>query len=299
MHVGITPLSKNPFAPSITYFAQTSGSSLYDLELITGLLGLLFTSPTGASETGHSGDGYIRITVIQGVKLFPTMYLGEKEIIAGYLGNIPLLDILFRQKTESDTESDTKPDEDIVVPSNITNLVTNGDFENGITGWTDSSDNVSATVNTITKSDGTTTKVLELAVTSTASVDAVTWIVSNKFSTIEGHIYYARCYYKGLSTNQQAYSPHIAILEGSGSGWLAPGVGANAQVTEYTKNSVYATSKSSGASAEVRLIVTRGSTTNTIQIGNKAFFDDVVCYDLTATFGAGNEPTKAWCDENL
>ena len=34
-------------------------------------------------------------------------------------------------------------------------------------------------------------------------------------------------------------------------------------------------------------------------VGNKAFFDDVVCYDLTATFGAGNEPTKEWCDENL
>ena len=275
----------------------TPDNYLTEAETIAG--NVAFLAPTGTSETGHSGNGYIRITVIQGVKLFPTMYLGEKEIVAGYLGNIPLLDVLFRQKTESDTESDTKPDEDIVVPSNITNLVTNGDFENGITGWTDMNDNVSATVNTITKSDGTTTKVLELAVTSTASVNGVTWVRSNTFTATAGHVYYARCYYKGLSTNQQLYEPKISIIEGGGSGWLVSGAAANAQVTSYTKTSAYGTCTISGSLAEVRLIATRGNTNTTIQVGNKAFFDDVVCYDLTATFGAGNEPTKEWCDENL
>jgi len=29
------------------------------------------------------------------------------------------------------------------------------------------------------------------------------------------------------------------------------------------------------------------------------YYDDVFLIDLTATFGAGNEPTKAWCDANL
>ncbi len=30
-----------------------------------------------------------------------------------------------------------------------------------------------------------------------------------------------------------------------------------------------------------------------------SYFDDVLCLDLTETFGAGNEPTKEWCDENI
>jgi len=29
------------------------------------------------------------------------------------------------------------------------------------------------------------------------------------------------------------------------------------------------------------------------------YYDDVFLIDLTATFGAGNEPTKAWCDEHI
>ena len=41
-------------------------NSQYYLENATTLAGnTAFTSPTGASETGHTGDGYIRITVIQ------------------------------------------------------------------------------------------------------------------------------------------------------------------------------------------------------------------------------------------
>jgi hypothetical protein len=273
----------------------TSDDYLTEASTIAG--NVAFLAPSGTSETGHSGNGYIRITVIQGVKLFPTMYLGEKEIVVGYLGNIPLLDVLFRQKT--DTEPDTNPDEDIVVPSNITNLVTNGDFENGMTGWTDMNDNVSTAINTITKADGTTTKVLELAVTSTDSINAITWVRSNTFTATAGHIYYARCYYKGLSTNQSLYEPKISIIEGGGSGWLVSGTAANAQVTSYTKTSAYGTCTISGSLAEVRLIANRGSTNTTIQVGNKVFFDDVVCYDLTETFGVGKEPTKEWCDENL
>lgn len=33
--------------------------------------------------------------------------------------------------------------------------------------------------------------------------------------------------------------------------------------------------------------------------GDVAYFDDVLVVDLTDMFGAGNEPTQAWCDENI
>ena len=29
------------------------------------------------------------------------------------------------------------------------------------------------------------------------------------------------------------------------------------------------------------------------------WYDGVMLIDLTASFGAGNEPTKSWCDENI
>jgi hypothetical protein len=30
-----------------------------------------------------------------------------------------------------------------------------------------------------------------------------------------------------------------------------------------------------------------------------AYIDDVMLIDLTAAFGAGNEPTQEWCDTNI
>ena len=34
-------------------------------------------------------------------------------------------------------------------------------------------------------------------------------------------------------------------------------------------------------------------------VADQAWFDGVMIIDLTATFGAGNEPTRAWCDANI
>lgn len=69
---------------------------LTDAETIAG--NQSFLSPAGASEIGHLGNGYIRITVIEGQKSFQKMYLGENEIVAGYLGNIPLLNMPYIPK---------------------------------------------------------------------------------------------------------------------------------------------------------------------------------------------------------
>ena len=44
--------------------------------------------------------------------------------------------------------------------------------------------------------------------------------------------------------------------------------------------------------------------TNTISVNfaetsNYTYVDGVTVIDLTAAFGSGNEPTKAWCDTNI
>lgn len=54
-----------------------------------------FTSPSGSSEIGHSGNGYCRITAIDipikdeymNINKFTKIYIGEKEISNIYLGN--------------------------------------------------------------------------------------------------------------------------------------------------------------------------------------------------------------------
>ena len=52
-----------------------------------------FLSPDGVSETGHSGNGYIRITVIEAKTL--NMYLGSLIISEAYLGSVPISDCIL------------------------------------------------------------------------------------------------------------------------------------------------------------------------------------------------------------
>lgn len=50
--------------------------------------------------------------------------------------------------------------------------------------------------------------------------------------------------------------------------------------------------------ASVDDAVLRLAVQDTLQNSN-VYFDDVIFIDLTETFGAGNEPSKEWCDENI
>lgn len=71
----------------------TSIYYLSDAQTIAG--NTSFTSPDGSTETGHSGNGYCRITVIDmpvqdeymNINKFAKIYIGEKEISNIYLGN--------------------------------------------------------------------------------------------------------------------------------------------------------------------------------------------------------------------
>ncbi len=70
-----------------TYPSGCLLNSQYYLENATTLAGnTSFTSPTGASETGHTGDGYVRITVIEAnsgntlIKTTSNAWKGQKQI---------------------------------------------------------------------------------------------------------------------------------------------------------------------------------------------------------------------------
>ena len=38
---------------------------------------------------------------------------------------------------------------------------------------------------------------------------------------------------------------------------------------------------------------------NNNKVATISHFDGILCVNLTETFGAGHEPSKEWCDENI
>lgn len=138
-----------------------------------------------------------------------------------------------------------------------TNIITNGDFSNGTTGW---------------MSDMTT----GFAVTNGVAYFLPTGQyggITKTFPSITGHKYYVKSKIKTASGN-------FAIMMGAS-------VAAHSSVNQWETLSV---------------IYIAGGTTSTFALAESSatfldvYADDVLIIALTATFGAGNEPTQAECD---
>lgn len=146
-------------------------------------------------------------------------------------------------------------------------LVSNGDFSNGTTGW------YSANISTysISSSGGV------LTITANSSTD--TRIYGNVLGTTQNHKYYVSCFIKFDSA-----LPSQSVWVGSGG------------YSGYAQNVT-----TLGVWVRVAGIFTRGTGgDDTICIyprlttqGAKAYVKDVFCTDLTQMFGSGNEPTSA------
>lgn len=167
------------------------------------------------------------------------------------------------------------------------NLVANGDFSNGTNGW--SVYGSSGTMEVINDGDSKALKV-----TVTASTLSLQVMQSIDYITTENkdHIFYWSGWIKGSSSNVDAWGSNLIGLCDSTSS------GASEISTEYVfvsgRNSL--TSSSTGNQQWQRIrILSRGEDA----VGNVNYFKNIKCYDLTAMFGAGNEPDKAWCDANL
>ena len=169
-----------------------------------------------------------------------------------------------------------------VVPStyNITNLVTNGSFENGLDNWyTKYHENLS--INIVDDSSlskfGTKSSYIDFNIGGwyQQTIDSQT-----------GNIYYV-----SLDVNLVEVSDSNAGLRIINTndrevvfGYTIP------YVTNYYKK----LSGSFYASTDEMEIWYGGDTA-----GSKAYFDGYLLVDLTETFGAGNEPSQEWCDANI
>ena len=152
---------------------------------------------------------------------------------------------------------------------NATNLVTNGDFSGGTTGWTYTSGSISA-------SDGV------LAVTPTAQYGSGRQTIANHTS-YRGHKLYAM-----MSSKVDSLSVSLQVNDGaSGTNFNHTIVGA------YEKISTIHTVSQTSSTLVFVLQDTRASG------WTSSYINYAMVVDLTATFGIGNEPTATEMDKLL
>lgn len=153
-----------------------------------------------------------------------------------------------------------------------TNLVTNGDFSNGTTGFNISGATSSVSSNILTLT-GNGTGTLMSAVSTTGA-------------RIAGNKYYCASKIKPVSVQPTKIGLTIAGVGDQGL-IINPNLGATYRL------SGIATASSNATGFIVIPTITYGSTTTT---SNIAEISEVLCINLTTTFGAGNEPTLAEMD---
>lgn len=164
----------------------------------------------------------------------------------------------------------------------VTNMVVNGSFENGTTGW--AALNFTMNRSTVQKKHGSYSMPIATPNASHAQISQYVTIVSN-------NKYYGKI--SALKTTTLASAGQYDIIGFTGG--LEMDFANVDNTTIASANQWYSLSGivngvENKASAELRLF-----TLSQISIYSDSYF----MIDLTSTFGAGNEPSKAWCDANL
>lgn len=165
----------------------------------------------------------------------------------------------------------------------LVNLVSNGNFEDGITGWS-STHPVEVVTDAV---EGSALKIVPTGAYGWAYTDP-----ANRICIPQGHIIYmaGMCKRHGSGNtrmgiyNTDTKDGYFSVFE------IEPDV--------FTPLSIlYTVQPSSGNTMWSVLIY--GSGNATWSEGDYCIWDNVLLLDLTVIFGKGAEPTKTWCDEHI
>ena len=160
----------------------------------------------------------------------------------------------------------------------VLNLVTNGNFANGTTGWSAS---------------GATNAVANNTFTNTASGVAVSgFLYGTAFAPAIGDKLYLRS--KQKVTNANSILMRLCVYDGTAA------IVAQDQVnptinTQYLMSGVITTTRLSNHYIYMIHQYVNAATAN----GKVMEVQEVMLINLTTLFGAGNEPSAAWCDANF
>ena len=159
----------------------------------------------------------------------------------------------------------------------VKNLVSNGNFANGTTGWTIINSSIDNT-------DGMLQVTSTTTVTTGYAGQSVTFATNDKV--------YFRVKYE-LLTNLTAVNSYVGIRTWAASaGNVVFKTGVHPAGTTGTLSGIKTIVD--GALYTQMLLSVYDTTIPVI-----CKFDDAGCVNLTTLFGAGNEPTLAWCDANI
>ena len=158
------------------------------------------------------------------------------------------------------------------------NLVVNGDFSNGVSGWYYDDVNSYGALQ-LSANDNVLTINLVKSNTSNNIIKSETNI-----NTVAGHVYYAKLEAKSNSSNDFRF---YATLAGS------PNISTNDLVKDNEWHILSLRGVTGEYSYPFMISCYQPDKNNTVECRN------IAVYDLTAMFGTGNEPTQEWCDNNL
>lgn len=161
------------------------------------------------------------------------------------------------------------------------NVIDNGDFSKGTEGWTtDYSSRLTYQV-----INENSENVLKIQSKSASSYGDYT-VYKNVDIKGNGDIYYWSGYVKGSANNPSS---------GTGIQIRLSGISDTGPSTQSTEYKLFSCRKAITSDVtKIELFNPFDKTANCIY-----YFKNIKCFNLTEMFGAGNEPTKEWCDENL
>lgn len=175
---------------------------------------------------------------------------------------------------------------------NSKNLVGNGGFDTGSTGWTSLYPDVSFVSNTGGYS-GYCTRLSIASEPAYPNNNVVLYYFDNTKLFVEGHIYYVSCMCKASS--EMSVILAINDVDSLSRYWLAYS-GSKTIGTSWSLVSARGTAKVMNATADKPYV---GFMLRDIVASGSVYLDEVKVFDLTAMFGAGNEPSQAVCDTCL
>lgn len=172
-------------------------------------------------------------------------------------------------------------------PYPATNIIPNGSFESAISGLTA----VRGTVSQSTSYVSHGSRSLKLSAPSSA---AEAYVLFPAFNYIKGHKYYYQLYYY-IPTNI-SFLPSIDLYCLASNRTTDSGLPRDEFLVK------------GGAIASLYVNKPDWANNNTMQFrfdsnnvnqNLDVYFDAAIAVDLTATFGSGSEPDKAWCDKHI
>ena len=167
----------------------------------------------------------------------------------------------------------------------ITNLITNGSFENGIDGCYGTCPNLSGIGQGLYGN-------YSIIVNSSLGLGEIAAVPKNGCYLIQNHKYYS---FLSVYIYSYTQGPFVALHISGLTAIILNAEQVNKSLQWQKVSGIGIAENSTGVYNDIRI----GKSYNHQDVIWSSYFDGIAVIDLTATFGSGNEPDKEWCDKHI